>query len=181
MSSQCTQLKERLLEQGLINKEALADENVVGAVGQTWFSLIPGMQDLECGLALAAGDSLLFGKQVNDVHHVLVGGLVFICLILAGFSFKSALTRDEDGGIIPEAKFNLRSVFEVVTDYTLSVMRGIMGDKAARYFLPLVGISRSSSSVEPDRSIPGFLPPTDSFEYDCALPVSCSGDSSLRV
>ncbi len=174
MGSQCTQLKERLLEQGLLSKEALADESVIGAVGQTWFSIIPGAQELECKLALLTGDSLLFGKQVNDVHHVVVGLLVFLFLILAAFHFKSALTQDKDGGVIPEAKFNLRSVFEVVTDYTLSVMRGIMGDKAARYFLPFIGTFAffivCSNLIG---LIPGFLPPTDSLNttVPCAVLV----------
>ena len=143
-------------------------------VGQTWLSLIPAVEQLEKDLAHSVGNSLLFDKPVHDVHQVTVGFLVFVFLIFAAVRFRSALKNDAEGGIIPEAKFNLRSIFEVVTDYTLNVMTGIMGPKAARYFLPFIGtfafFIMFSNLIG---LLPGFLPPTDSLNttVPCAVMV----------
>jgi len=140
----------------------------------TWLSLIPGVKHLEQTLIKALPESLLFKKPVEDVHQVTVGLLIFVILILAALHFRNSLKKDENGGLIPEEKFNLRSVFEVVTDYTFGVMKGIMGDKAARYFLPFIGtfafFIMFSNLIG---LIPGFLPPTDSLNTTapCAVMV----------
>ena len=89
-------------------------------------------------------------------------------------AFKAALTSDKDGGIIPESKFGIRSVFEVVTDYALGVMTGVMGEKAARYFLPFIGtFAFFILACNLIGLVPGFLPPTDSLNttWPCALLV----------
>ena len=140
----------------------------------TWFSLIPGISDFEKFLGEAVGKSFLFGKDVTDVHQVTVGLFVLGLLCFAGVRFKAALTSDKDGGIIPESKFGIRSVFEVVTDYALGVMTGVMGEKAARYFLPFIGtFAFFILACNLIGLVPGFLPPTDSLNttLPCALLV----------
>ena len=142
--------------------------------GQTWLSLIPAVEQMEHDLAHAVGQSLLFNKTVHDVHHVTVGFLVFIFIIFAAFRFRSALKNDENGGIIPEARFNLRSIFEVVTDYTLNVMTGIMGAKAARHFLPFIGTFAFFILFSNLIGLfPGFLPPPDSLNTPVPCAVKC--------
>ena len=105
----------------------------------TWLSLIPGVKGLEQSLMDSLPNSFLFNKPVTDIHQVSVGLLVFVLLIFAAIRFRSALKNRENGGVIPEGRFNLQSIFEVVIDYALGVMTGIMGEKAARHFLPFIG------------------------------------------
>tara|TARA_B100001093_G_scaffold469939_1_gene491028 strand:- start:308 stop:1102 length:795 start_codon:yes stop_codon:yes gene_type:complete len=145
---------------------------IPGEHGQTWMSFPFG--DLEKKLADGVGDSFLFGQKVTDVHHVSVGFVVFVLLILAAFRFSSALKKDSTGGVIPESRFNLRSVFETILDYVMSVMTGIMGDKAARHFLPFIGtFAFFILTCNLIGLVPGFLPPTDSFNttVPCAVLV----------
>jgi F-type H+-transporting ATPase subunit a len=143
----------------------MANPHIIpGDHGNTWLSMIPGVSDLEHALAKGVGKSLLFGKDVHEVHQVTVGLLIFVFLCVAALLFNRALKKDKTGGIVPESKFNLRSIFEVVTDYTLGVMTGIMGAKAARHFLPFIGtfafFIMFSNLIG---LVPGFLPPTDSL------------------
>ena len=146
--------------------------NVDGS--QTWFSLIGPIRELELKLEHAVGKSLLFGKDVHDVHQVTVGVFIFLLLCFCAVRFRSAIKNDPNKGVIPESRFNLRSIFEVVTDYTLATMTGIMGKKAARFFLPFIGtfafFIMFSNLIG---LVPGFLPPTDSLNttVPCALLV----------
>jgi F-type H+-transporting ATPase subunit a len=147
---------------------------IPGDHGHTWLSLIPGVSDLETSLEQGVGKSLLFGKDVHDVHHVTVGLFVFLLLFLAAIRFSRALKTDKNGGIIPESRFNMRAVFEVITDYTLGVMTGIMGKKAARFFLPFIGtFAFFIMFCNLIGLVPGFLPPTDSLNttVPCAVLV----------
>ena len=103
----------------------------------TWLSvLIPAVKGLETSIATGVGKSWIFGKSVTDVHHVTMGIFTFVLLIFFALRFRSALRADSQGGVIPEAKFNMRSVIEVICDYTYGTMSGVMGEKAARHFLP---------------------------------------------
>ena len=140
----------------------------------SWSSVFPFLADFEKWLAHAVGESWLFGTEVHDVHQVTFGILVFGLLVLVGLNFRDALDKDESGGVIPESRFNLRSVVEIVTDYTFGIMQGMMGEKAARHFLPFIGtlafFIMFSNLIG---LVPGFLPPTDSLNttVPCAIMV----------
>ncbi|MGC6416585.1 MAG: F0F1 ATP synthase subunit A [Bradymonadia bacterium] len=149
-----------------------AQHIIPGEHGHTWMSL--PFNGLEKQLAEAAGDSFLFGQKVTDVHHVSVGIVVFFILVFAAMRFSGALKKDASGGVIPESRFNLRSVFESILDYVLATMTGIMGEKAARYFLPFIGTFAFFILISNLIGlVPGFLPPTDSFNttVPCAMLV----------
>ena len=99
--------------QGDIEVEVImadAQHIIPGEHGHTWMSL--PFNGLEKQLAEAAGDSFLFGQKVTDVHHVSVGIVVFFILVFAAMRFSGALKKDASG-VIPESRFNLRSVFGV--------------------------------------------------------------------
>ena len=103
----------------------------------TWLSFfVPPIKDLEISIAEGVGKSWIFGKTVTDVHHVTMGILTFVILMFLAFRFRSALRADPQGAVIPESTFNVRSLIEVICDYTYGTMSGVMGEKAARHFLP---------------------------------------------
>jgi F-type H+-transporting ATPase subunit a len=140
----------------------------------TWLSLIPFVRDLEHSLAHSLGKSWLFGVEVHDVHQVTMGILVFIFTVGVALHFRDAIDKDETKGVIPESRFNLRSIVEVVTDYTYGIMVGLMGEKAARHFLPFIGTFAFFIMFSNLLGlIPGFLPPTDSLNttVPCAVMV----------
>jgi len=140
----------------------------------TWSSIFPYIRELESKLAHAVGESWLFGVEVHDVHQVTMGILVFGFTILVGLNFRDAIEKDENGGVIPESRFNLRSIVEIVTEYTFGIMEGMMGEKAARHFLPFIGTLAFFIMFSNLLGlIPGFLPPTDSLNttVPCALMV----------
>jgi F-type H+-transporting ATPase subunit a len=119
-------------------------------------------------------NSFLFDKPVQDIHQVTVGLLVFVFLIYAAIRFRGVLKRSDNGGVIPESRFNLQSIFEVIIDYALGVMTGIMGEKAARHFLPFIGtFAFFIMFCNLIGLVPGFLPPTDSLNttVPCAVMV----------
>jgi F-type H+-transporting ATPase subunit a len=141
---------------------------------ETWFSLIPAIRALEVKLEHAVGKSLLFGKDVHDVHQVTVGLFVFGIIVFLAMRFRASIKKDPQGGIIPESRFSMRSIFEVVTEYTYGVMSGIMGEKAARHFLPFIGtFAIFIMFCNLIGLVPGFLPPTDSLNttVPCAVLV----------
>ena len=67
----------------------------------------------------------------------------------------------------------MRNLFEVLADTVLGLMAGVMGEKAAKRYLPLVGtlffFILFSNLLG---LIPGFLPPTDTLKTNLALSVS---------
>ena len=142
--------------------------------GQTWFSKIEVIADLEAKLGQAVGDSLLYGKEVTDVHQVTIGLLVFGIVSVLAIRFRSSIRKDPQKGLIPKSRFGFTSVFEVITEYTYGTMAGIMGEKAARHFLPFIGtfafFIMFSNLIG---LVPGFLPPTDSLNttIPCAVLV----------
>ncbi len=139
----------------------------------TWLSvLIPAVKNLELSIAEGAGKSWIFGKSVIDVHHVTMGVFTFIVLIMLALRFRSALKADAQGGVIPEAHFNMRSIIEVICDYTYGTMSGVMGEKAARHFLPFIGTFGFFILLSNLLGlVPGLLPATDSVNTTAACAV----------
>ncbi len=138
----------------------------------TWFSLIPGFHELEAHYVDQLGESLLLGNKITNLHYIPMALFVFCMVVFVAWRYRSSLQKDPSGGVIPESKFNLRSIVEVVCDYSLGMMSGMMGEKAARYFLPFIGtfafFIMFSNLIG---LVPGFLPPTDSVNTTAACSV----------
>ena len=135
----------------------------------TWFSLIPGFRELESHYLDQLGSSWLLENKIADLHHIPMALLVFCIVVYVAFRFRRSLKNDPSGGVIPESKFGLRSIVEVVCDYAFGMMSGMMGEKAARHFLPFIGtfafFIMFSNLIG---LVPGFLPPTDSVNTTAA-------------
>lgn len=97
--------------------------------------------------------------------------LVLILLTYSGFKVKSALSRE--GSILPDEKFSIRTVFEILTiDFLFDLFTNVLGSRKAakRYFPILAGSFFFIMFANLLGIIPGFLPPTGNFN----TPVACA-------
>lgn len=141
--------------------------------GESWFSLLPFHQRF---LAFAH----LFGKPFNDrgrtwyaheppgVQHIYAA--LFVLGILAILSVVTDTSiRDGKGELVPTSKLTIRNFVEILVGACFSMMRDIMGEKAARYFLPLIGTCAFFILFSNALGlVPGFLPPTSNFNTTLA-------------
>jgi F-type H+-transporting ATPase subunit a len=141
--------------------------------GESWFSLLPFHQRF---LAFAR----VFGKPFNDdgltwyahekpdVQHVYAALLVLGILAIVSVVTDTSI-RDARGEIVPSEKLTIRNFVEILVGTCFRMMRDIMGDKAARYFLPLIGTCAFFILFSNALGlVPGFLPPTSNFNTTLA-------------
>jgi len=92
---------------------------------------------------------------------------------MASVSETAALAGSGDAGLVPPPKLGLRNLFEVLADTVLGLMAGVMGEKGAKRYLPLVGtlffFILFSNLLG---LIPGFLPPTETLKTNLALSIT---------
>lgn len=104
--------------------------------------------------------------------HVLVASLATLFVIYGALRFRAATSGGGRDAIVPPARFNVRNLFEILCDGTISVMSGVMGEKNARRFFPLIGslalfiLFNNLAAL-----IPGFAPGTDTLKTNLALAV----------
>ena len=139
-----------------------------------WFDLIPGVKDLKHSIAHAMGKTWLVGEEIHELNHVVMALFISIVVVLLGLSYRKRVRASADQGVVPESAPNARAFVETIADAALGMLAGIMGEKAARKYLPLVGtfaffILLSNLSG----AIPGFHPPTSNYNTTlaCALIV----------
>ncbi len=102
--------------------------------------------------------------------HVLWGIVaVIITLLLTGRAAKK-LKQTGDEAVLPERRFGIFTVFELVAEWFLNVMTETMGRKHARYFFPLIMSFAIFIFIGNFMAmIPGFLTPNDNFNTTLAL------------
>ncbi len=139
----------------------------------TWFDFLPGYAGLKDSLHHALGRGWtwqVFQATHFEITHVLFGIAIFVFLALGALRYRAAVTATADGGLVPSPRVDLRSVFEGVADMVFGLVEGVMGEKNARKYLPLVGslfffiLFSNLSSL-----IPGFRAPTDTLKTNLAL------------
>ena len=142
----------------------------------TWFDFLPGYGALREGLH----DSLVrtwtwqvFQTTNFQIVHVLCALVVLVFLTFGAFRYAGAVSGSGDAGLVPPPKLGMRNLFEVLADTVLGLMAGVMGEKAAKRYLPLVGTLFMFILFSNLLGlIPGFLPPTDTLKTNLALSVS---------
>lgn len=144
---------------------------MAGSVPTTWLHMIPGVEATEKSLIeMMGGKSLLLGNKLEHLQHIFTGAFVVLLCVLLASRYKKHLTAAGDEGLIPEKRFNARSVVEVLCATTLGVMAGIMGKKAAKAFLPFIGSLAFFILIANLLGlVPGFLPATESSNTNLAL------------
>ena len=142
--------------------------------GESWFNLLPFYKQVE---ALAAGLS----RPVNaegltwiahgqiGVQHVFGLALVLLLIILIGLITKAGLSNTQRA-LVPEDKLTVRTFVELFVGTTYKMMADIMGRKAAKFFLPLIGTCAFIILLSNFMGlIPGFTPPTDNLNTTVAM------------
>ena len=142
----------------------------------TWFDFIPGYEGFKETLRPSLSRTWVwqvFQTTNFDMVHVMSALVVLAFLAFGAFRYAKAVGGSGDAGLVPPAKFGLRNLFEVLADTVLGLMAGVMGEKAAKRYLPLVGtlffFILFSNLLG---LIPGFLPPTDTLKTNLALSVT---------
>jgi F-type H+-transporting ATPase subunit a len=145
---------------------------------ESWLSLIfsaiskTARENFEHAMAVLLGDAeghtWLMHNHVG-FQHVYGGVFILLVLTLIGLHVRSQL-RDVKAAVVPEDELTLRTFMELLVGTTYKMMSDMMGAKAAKFFLPLIGtcalfilFSNASGLV------PGFLPPTDNLNTTLAM------------
>jgi F-type H+-transporting ATPase subunit a len=110
------------------------------------------------------------GHSHWTLTHVLVATTVVLFVLYGALRFRAAVVGGGRAGLVPPARFNLRNLFELLCDATLGLMTGVMGEKNARRFFPLIGslalfiLFNNLAAL-----IPGMAPGTDTLKTNLAL------------
>jgi F-type H+-transporting ATPase subunit a len=139
----------------------------------SWFDLLPGYKNLvlfaKHYLARTELGVAAFPSEFS-ITHVVTTVLVLLFVAIGAFAFKGAVVKMDRDAIVPPANFNLRNLFEMFTDAILGVAEGVMGEKNARRFLPLIGTFAFFIFFSNILAlIPGFIPPTTTIKTNLAL------------
>jgi F-type H+-transporting ATPase subunit a len=144
--------------------------------GESWFNLLPFYTSVEqaaAGLSAPVND-----EGVTWIAHTPIGvqhvfGFAFVLILvtlMAAIAFGGL--KDTKAALVPEDKLTVRTFVEVFTSAAYTMMSDIMGRKAAKFFLPLIGtcafVILFSNLLG---LVPGFTPPTDSLNTTVAMSV----------
>jgi F-type H+-transporting ATPase subunit a len=149
----------------------------------TWFDFLPGLHRLlefskqylgrenpNQGFYFTAGP---FGESHFSLTHVFAALLVLAFVTLGALSFYSAMRRGGEEAIVPQPRFSLRTLFEILGDAVWNLMRNIMGEKNGKKYLPLIGtIACFIFFSNMLALIPGFVPPTTTLKTNVALALT---------
>jgi F-type H+-transporting ATPase subunit a len=144
----------------------------------TWTDFLyylPGYKNLHDSMQQLLGRDELLNSVIGPSHfsltHVLWALIVLAFITIGGLWFRVSIRGKHR--LVPPRTFGLRNFFELIADTAYSLMSQVMGDKAARYFFPLIGtcalfIWFSNLCA----LIPGFGVPTTSLNTNIGLALT---------
>jgi F-type H+-transporting ATPase subunit a len=144
--------------------------------GESWFSLLPFHARF---VAFAANFSKPFNHdgltwyahEQPGVQH-LYGALFVLGIIVVVSVITDTSIRDGQGELVPPNKLTVRNFVELLTGICFRMMSDIMGEPAARKFLPLIGTCAFFILFSNALGlVPGFLPPTSNFNTTLACGI----------
>lgn len=138
----------------------------------TLLDLLPGVHNLKAFMSALSRDELMISTFPSHftITHVLSAALVVAFLVIGALAFKGAMDKGGEGAIVPPRKFSLRLLMEMFADAVYSVAEGVMGEKNAKRFLPLIGTCAAFIFFSNCLAlIPGFAPPTAVLKTTAAL------------
>jgi F-type H+-transporting ATPase subunit a len=143
----------------------------------TWFDYLyrfHGWENFSHSLQTALGreSGLVLFPTHWTLTHVLVASLVVAFVCYGAARFSASVSRGGQAALIPPRVFNIRHMFELLCDAILGMMSGVMGEKNAKRFFPVIAslaffILFSNLAA----LIPGFAPATDTLKTNLALSV----------
>ena len=117
------------------------------------------------------GDSSWMTHEPLFVEHVFSSLLVLVLIAVIGVAVYRK-TADTQAALVPSDRLSLATFAEIVVGYAYGAMSDIMGRKAAKYFLPIIGTCAFFILLSNALGIiPGFTPPTDTFDTTVACAV----------
>lgn len=148
----------------------------------TWFELSPFWENVQNLMHLmgwpfnSEGETWgMMGATYDIAHNPGHGANAFLHMffVLAILTVISLLTyskvKDVKAAILPEEKLTIRTFCEIMVGAIYGMMKSMMGPKAARFFLPLIGtcafLILFSNALG---LVPGFAPPTSSMNVTLA-------------
>jgi F-type H+-transporting ATPase subunit a len=141
----------------------------------TWFDFLPGYATLKHNLQMYLGRTWtweVFQETHFEITHMLFGAVVTLFLIICAAGYRASIVRAGDMAVLPPPKFGLRAMFEGLADMVFGLIEGVMGEKNARKYLPLLGslfiFILFSNLIS---LIPGFRAPTDTLKTNLGLAV----------
>ena len=146
--------------------------------GESWFSLLPFHQRLT-GLAQLLGrpfsddGKTWYAHENPGVQHI-YGALFVLGLIVILSVITDTSIRDSKDDLVPSQRLTVRNAVEILVANIYRSMVDIMGEKSARYFLPLIGTCAFFILISNMLGlVPGFAPPTANFNttLGCGLIV----------
>jgi len=144
--------------------------------GESWFSLFPFHARL---LHLAQLFSRPFSEdgrtwyahQTPGIQHIYAALFVLGLIAVVAVVTETSI-RDAGSDLLPHEKLTVRNFVELLVGTAFRMMADIMGEKPARYFLPLIGTCAFFILFSNALGlIPGFAPPTDNFNTTLACGV----------
>ena len=144
--------------------------------GESWFSLLPFHERFRAWARLLGkpfnDDGLTwYAHEHPDVQHIYAALLVLGLIVIVSVITDTSI-RDAQGDIVPPAKLTVRNFVELMVGTCLRMMSDIMGPKAARHFLPLIGTCAFFILFGNALGlVPGFLPPTSNFNTTLACGI----------
>jgi len=142
--------------------------------GESWFSLLPFHGAFLHFAQKAFGDEhghTWVAHASPGVQHVYAGVFVLLLIALVGVITDTSI-RNAGDDILPPAKLTIRNFVELLVGTIFGMMSDMMGAKAARYFLPLIGTCAFLILFSNFLGlIPGFLPATDNLNTTLAAGV----------
>lgn len=118
----------------------------------------------------------VFGLEGHALHDwMATAGALFTLLIVIvlGLRYKAAVEKDLEAATLPDTRFSVRTVVEMILEFVHNLGEGLIGAKHAKAYYPLLAglfvfifISNLSGLV------PGFLPATDSINTNLAMGIT---------
>jgi F-type H+-transporting ATPase subunit a len=142
--------------------------------GESWFNLLPfykTVEEMAAALSAPVNDDGVtwIAHGPIGVQHLFGMALVLIILFIIALSANASL-RNTQRALVPEDTMSARTFVELLVSTAYGMMSDIMGKKAARFFLPLIGTCAFIILVSNLMGlVPGFTPPTDSLNTTVAM------------
>lgn len=135
--------------------------------GESWLSFIPGFHALGAWIE-SHGNSWLFGNPVH-VQHIF--SIILVAVVMALLSLTASRQLSAAGSdILPETRLSARTIVELLFEGLLTIMQFAMPFEAAMKHFRFIGtfffFILFSNLLG---LIPGFVPPTESFNTTFAL------------
>ena len=110
-------------------------------------------------------------KVTSHSYEPLIASIVImiVCLLFAAIT-RSKITK-LDTAVVPDQRFNIRTIVEVLIETFYDTMKEMMGGKRAKRYLPLIATCAMFVFFSNIATlIPGFIPPTSNW----SITMGCS-------